>query len=128
MARGSTNNTGRRATGRGDRDRQINSGNRPTMGPGHWKQPVDAPSGREFREGMVVQRHDGKSDAPDSRAGNRRNGGLAQRTLGARYRITPNVNAVVQADSRTLSRTRVVPPTTGTGRNFWGQSRSYGAL
>jgi hypothetical protein len=127
MARSSTNNAGRRATGRRGGDRQINSGNRPTMGAGIYKQPVDAPSGHEFRAGMVTPRHSGKSDAPDSRGGHRRSGGLAQTTLGARYRITPNVNAVVMEDPRTLRATRVVPSTSGTGRNFWAQGRSYGA-
>jgi len=124
----STNNTGRRATGRRGGDRQINSGNRPTMGAGIYKQPVDAPSGHEFRAGMVVPDHSGKSDAPDSRTAVRKKGGLAQQTLGARYRITPNVNAVVHDDPRTLRSTRIVPSSSGTGRNFYGQSRTYGAL
>lgn len=125
MARGSTNGMGRRATGRRGGDREINSGNRPTMGTGVYQQRVDAPSATEFRNGMLMAKHSGKSDAPDDRGGVRKR--ISAQTLGARYTITPNVNAVVQADPRTLRSSRVVPPVVGTGRNFWAQSRSYGA-
>lgn len=124
MARSSTNTMGRRSTGRRGGDRQINSGNRPTMGTGVYTQPVDAPSGREFRAGMVVPSHEGKADFEGGpRPANRKRGGLARTTLGPRYRITPNVNAVVQDDPRTLRQTRIVPSASGTGRNFWAQGR-----
>lgn len=127
MAKGSTNSMGRKAVGRGDKDRVINSGQRPTVGNSVFQQPVDAPSSTEFRAGMLSHKEGfSKSDAPDSRGGKRK-GVMAQSALGARYHITPNVNAVVQPEPDTLRNTRVVPSAMGTGRNFWNQSRSYGA-
>jgi hypothetical protein len=125
MARSNTNGMGRRAVGRGDKDRQINSGNRPTMGTQVYSQPVDAPSGSEFRAGMLVGSHNAKDVGPDTRKANRKN--VQRSPMGARRRITPNVNAVVQADPRTQTTSRVVPPAIGSRSNFWNQSRSYGA-
>lgn len=122
----STNNMGRKAVGRRGQDRVVNSGQRQTMGPGFMR--PDAPSATEFRTGMLEHKEGfDKSDAPDSRGGKRKQV-MAQTTLGARYRISPNVNAVVPQEPTTLRSTRVVPAVSGAGRNFWNQSRSYGAL
>lgn len=125
MARSNTNGMGRRAVGRRGQDRQINSGNRPTMGTGFYTKPVDAPSASEFRAGMVVPSHNSKGEPIDPAVVRKRT--KAQTTLGARYHISPNVNAVVQPDTRTLTSSRIVPPAIGTRRNFWAQGRSYGA-
>lgn len=125
MARSSTNSMGRRAVGRGG-DKVTNSGQRATQGTSAY-QLTDAPSATEFRAGMLEHKEGfDKSDAPDSRKGGKRKTIMAQ-SMGARYHISPNVNAVVPQDPQTLRSTRVVPAVSGTGRNFWNQSRSYGA-
>lgn len=121
MARGSTNGTGRRSVGR-TKEVVINSGQRKTMGTSAYQRP-DAPSASEFRAGMLSHKEGvDKSDAPDNRTSRRRSAGLARTSLGARYRITPNTNAVVPQDTRTLSSSRVVPPVMGR-RGFWAGSR-----
>lgn len=126
MARGSTNNTGRRSTGRRGQDPVVNSGQRRTMGTSAYSLRPDSPSGSEFRAGMLSHKEGfGKSDAPDNRTSRRRNAGLARTSLGARYTISPSMK--VPQDPNVLRNTRVVPPVTGSGRNFWAQERSYGA-
>lgn len=124
MARSSTNSMGRKALGRGG-EKVVNSGQRQTVGTSAY-QLTDAPSASEFRAGMLEHKEGfGKSDAPDSRGGKRK--AIKAQTMGARYHISPNVNAVVPQDPQTLRSTRIVPAVSGTGRNFWNQSRSYGA-
>lgn len=124
MARGSTNGMGRRGGGRSpDREIVINSGQRKTMGTSAYQMRPDAPSASEFRAGMVSHKEGvDKSDAPVGRTSKRRSAGLARTSLGARYRITPNTNAVVKPDPRTLGSTKVVPPVMGRS-SFWAGGR-----
>lgn len=111
MARSNTNGMGRRGTGR-TKDVVINSGQRKTVGTSIYQQPIDSPSSTEFRAGMLSQKEgSAKSDAPDSRGGKRK--AIRAQSMGARYTISPNVNAVVQPDARTQRSSRVVPPVMG---------------
>lgn len=116
MARGSTNNKGRAALGK-KADRVTNSGQRETMGPGFMR--PDAPSATEFRAGMLRAKGDAVPDplgvmgAPAHRGRT-----MARSSMGPRYRITPNVNAVVQPEPTTQRNLRTVPSTMGSRPNF----------
>lgn len=120
MAKG-TNGTGRRALG-GGKDKTLNSGQRPTAGvPGR----PDAPSGTEFRTGMLEQKAGMAVPDPLGVMGmsTRKSSGTTRTSGGARLRISPNVNAVAKAEPLTQKNLRTVPSVMGSRPNFWGGSR-----
>lgn len=116
MAKGSTNEKGRAKLGQ-RADKVMNSGQRPTMGPGFMR--PDAPSATEFRAGMLEPKKDAVPDplgvmgAPTPRKRV-----MARSALGPRYRITPNVNAVVQPEPTTQRNLRTMPSVMGSRPNF----------
>jgi hypothetical protein len=116
MAKGSMNEKGRAKLGQ-KADRVINSGQQPTMGPGFMR--PDVPSATEFRAGMLEPK---KGAVPDPLGvmapATPRKRVMAQSALGARYRITPNVNAVVQPEPTTQRNLRTVPSVMGSRPNF----------
>lgn len=114
-----TNGMGR---GKGGKEKVVNSGQRPTMGTSIYSMPVDAPSGTEFRNGMLEHRQGGdKSDAPDNRT-SKRSQVSAQSALGASYHITPSIKQSAPGpDPRTQANGRIVPSVMGSRRNFWAE-------
>ena len=115
MARGSTNNKGRAALGK-KADRVTNSGQRETMGPGYLR--PDAPSATEFRAGMLTPKHGAVPDPLGVMGAPARRSRTMVSRAGARHRITPNVNAVVQPEPTTQRNLRTVPSTMGARPNF----------
>jgi hypothetical protein len=116
MAKGSTNNTGRTGLGK-KADKVTNSGQRPTMGPGFMR--PDAPSATEFRTGMLEPKKDAVPDPLGVMgAPARRKQVMARSAMGPRYRITPNVNAVVPAEPTTQRNLRTMPSVMGSRPNF----------
>lgn len=116
MASGSTNSKGRAKLGQ-RADKVMNSGQRPTMGPGFMR--PDAPSATEFRTGMLEQKKDAVPDPLGVMgAPARRKQVMARSAIGPRYRITPNVNAVVQPDPTEGRNLRIMPSVMGTRPNF----------
>lgn len=116
MAQGSMNAKGRARLGQ-KADKVINSGQRPTMGPGFMR--PDAPSATEFRTGMLEPK---KGAVPDPlgvmAAATPRKRVMARSAMGPRYRITPNVNAVVQPEPTTQRNLRTMPSVMGSRPNF----------
>ena len=116
MAKGATNSTGRAGLGKKG-DKVLNSGQRPTMGPGFMR--PDAPSATEFRTGMLEPK---KGAVPDPLgvmgAPAHRRQTMARTSMGPRYRITPNVNAVVKPEPETQRNLRTVPSVMGSRPNF----------
>jgi len=118
MARGATNDMGRKAVRDGQRDPVTNSGQRKTMGAFSMK--PDAPSATEFREGFLRPKGDAVPDPLGVMAAPARRRRGLQRTMGARLTISPNTHAVVPPEAApTLANARIVPAVTGTRRNFW---------
>lgn len=119
MAKGSTNGLGR---GGGGKERVINSGQRATMGTSVYSMKPDAPSGTEFRAGMLEAKEGfGKSDAPDNRTSKRKQTS-AQSSMGACYHITPSVKSSAPGpDNRVQANSRIVPAVMGARSNFWAE-------
>lgn len=115
MAKG-MNSKGRAKLGQ-RADKVMNSGQRPTMGPGFMR--PDAPSATEFRAGMLTAKHDAVPDPLGVMGAPARRGRVMARTaMGPRYRITPNVNAVVQPEPTTQRNLRTMPSVMGSRPNF----------
>lgn len=116
MAKGSMNDKGRARLGQ-KADKVMNSGQRPTMGPGFMR--PDAPSATEFRTGMLEPKKGAVPDPLGVMAPPVRRGRVMARTaMGARYRITPNVNAVVPQEPTTQRSLRTMPSVMGSRPNF----------
>ncbi len=97
----------------------ITGTNRPTMGTSAQQMPVDSPSMKDVRAGMVVPRRGAPSGAlPDAGTATHRGQVSAQATLGAQYRITAKRAPYTQEDARTQANGRIVPAVTGSARNF----------
>lgn len=124
----STNGMGNAGTGK-SKDKVVNSGQRKTVGTSIYQQPVDAPSGSEFIGGMLEAKEGfAKSDAPvgvKEPGGKGRKKFTASSSMGARYTISPNMNAAhgFQPDGNTQANGRIIPPVMGQSRNF-GAGRS----
>lgn len=118
MAAGSMNQRGRAKLGQ-KAEKVMNSGQRPTMGPGFMR--PDAPSATEFRAGMLERKKDAVPDPLGVMGAPARRGQvMARSAMGPRYRITPNVNAVVPPEPTTGRNLRIMPSVMGTRPNFKG--------
>jgi len=121
MPKGQTNNLGRAKPGK---ERVINSGQRVTVGNSIYGMRPDAPSGTEFRAGMLEAKP-GMSK-PDPLAvgttSRRKSAGLARNALGPRFAPAITHRPGFQENASTQANGRIVPGVMGSRRNFWSQA------